>query len=36
VRDVAIGYAPDRDAQIEALVRQLLAEPAPSAPAAAQ
>ena len=29
VRDVAIGYDPAREAQIEQLVRQLLAEPAP-------
>jgi thiol-disulfide isomerase/thioredoxin len=29
VRDVATGYDPDRDAQIEALVKQLLAEPSP-------
>jgi thiol-disulfide isomerase/thioredoxin len=28
VRDVAMGYDPGRDAQIETLVRQLLAEPA--------
>src|SRR5262249_54924513 len=30
VRDVAIGYDPDREAQVEALVRTLLAESAPS------
>jgi thiol-disulfide isomerase/thioredoxin len=28
VRDVAIGYSPEREAQIEALVQRLLAEPA--------
>src|SRR5205823_5841908 len=30
VRDVEIGYAPEHDAQIEALVKRLLAEPAPT------
>jgi thiol-disulfide isomerase/thioredoxin len=30
VRDIAIGYDPMRDAQIEALVKTLLAEPAPT------
>jgi thiol-disulfide isomerase/thioredoxin len=30
VRDVAIGYDPGRDAQIEALVKELLSEPAPT------
>jgi thiol-disulfide isomerase/thioredoxin len=30
VRDVAIGYSPDHDAQLEATVKQLLAEPAPT------
>jgi thiol-disulfide isomerase/thioredoxin len=29
VRDVAVGYDPSRDAQIEALLKELLAEPAP-------
>jgi thiol-disulfide isomerase/thioredoxin len=31
VRDVAIGYDPGREMQIEALVKELLAEPAPDA-----
>jgi thiol-disulfide isomerase/thioredoxin len=31
VRDVAIGYDPGREVQIEALVKQLLAEPSPNA-----
>jgi thiol-disulfide isomerase/thioredoxin len=30
VRDVSIGYQPDKDAQIEALLKELLAEPAPT------
>jgi thiol-disulfide isomerase/thioredoxin len=30
VRDVAIGYAPEHDARLEATVKQLLAEPAPT------
>jgi thiol-disulfide isomerase/thioredoxin len=30
VRDVAIGYDPGQDAEVEALVKTLLAEPAPS------
>ena len=29
VRDVAIGYDPAREGEIEQLVKQLLAEPAP-------
>jgi thiol-disulfide isomerase/thioredoxin len=30
VRDVSIGYAPEHDGELDALVRQLLAEPAPT------
>jgi thiol-disulfide isomerase/thioredoxin len=30
VRDIAVGYDEDREARVEALLRQLLAEPAPS------
>jgi peroxiredoxin len=29
IRDVATGYDPAREAQIEALIQELLAEPAP-------
>ena len=35
VRDVSIGYDEGRDAQIEDLLKELLAEPAPSAPGSA-
>jgi len=34
VRDVSVGYDPGQDAEVEALVKTLLAEPAPPAPAA--
>jgi thiol-disulfide isomerase/thioredoxin len=34
VRDVAVGYDDGRDAEIESLLKELLAEPSPSGPAA--